>query len=57
MNGISIQILFKLLLAFFIVFTFAKMGFRGAYIYAARHAICLNAKCERFINGDDPIDR
>jgi hypothetical protein len=55
--NILIQILFKILLALFIVYTSAKIILRGSYIHAARFTIRLNDSCERFINGDDPIDR
>lgn len=57
MNGIIIQILFKIFLVAFILYNLTKMVLRGVYIRTARACICLNGKCERFINGDDPIDR
>lgn len=56
-QNLFIQILIKIFLVFFVVITFCKMVRNLIYINAARGAIGVNNRMERFIKGDDPIDR
>jgi len=57
MENIVFQILVKLSLVGFILYNLSRMVLRAVYLRSARACICLNGKCERFINGDDSVDR
>jgi hypothetical protein len=56
-QNLIILIFIKILLVLFIVVTLCKMVRNLIYINAARGAIGVNNRLERFIQGDDPIDR
>lgn len=56
-QNLIVQILIKISVVFFIVYTFCRMVGNLIYINAARGAIGFNTRIERFINRDDSIDR
>lgn len=56
-QNLILQILVKIFLVLFVVITFCKMVRNLIWINAARGAIGVNLRMERFIKGDDPVDR
>jgi hypothetical protein len=56
-QNLILQILVKIILVLFIIGTFCKMVGNLIYINAARGAIGVNNRLERFIKGNDSIDR